>query len=183
MTDRLTVPGDDDVALVHTSLGSWSLRFDVHDHHASSTALDRDQLEADTEITPRDVSIFLKPRRDTLNGGGRDHKDAPARSEHCHTHHPALRTNGKTAFGTLPHAEIKFVSPPRKDHQEPALRDTTPNAAVGAPSSAPTARTRAPTGLCLKPNRRYVGAIDAQKRNVGGVITSNKPCRDGVAAW
>jgi hypothetical protein len=44
MTDRLTVPGDDDVALQHPRLGSWSLRFDLHHHHASSTILDADKL-------------------------------------------------------------------------------------------------------------------------------------------
>jgi hypothetical protein len=108
MTNRFAIPGGDDVALVHTRLGSWSLRLDLHHHHASSTALDRDKLEAEAEIASRDVAVFLKPRRDALNRGGRYHEDAPARSENRHANRSARRLNGKTAFRTLPHAQIKF---------------------------------------------------------------------------
>src|SRR5260370_35837338 len=102
------MPGDDNVALVHSWLSSGSLRLDVHHHHASFTTLDRDKLEAEAEIAPRDVSVFLKPRRDTLNGDGRDHEDAPARSKHRHPNRPTRRLNGETAFRTLPPCQLKF---------------------------------------------------------------------------
>jgi hypothetical protein len=108
VTDRLAIPGDDDVALVHAGLGSWSLRLDFHHHHASSAILDGDKLEAEAQITPRDVSVFLKPRCDTLNGSRRNYEDATARSEHRHANRSARRLNGKTAFRTPPHAQIKF---------------------------------------------------------------------------
>jgi hypothetical protein len=67
------IPGNDDVALVNARLGRWSLRLDFHHHHASSPALDRDELEAEAEIATRDVSVFLKPCGDTLNGSRRNH--------------------------------------------------------------------------------------------------------------
>jgi hypothetical protein len=108
VTDRLAIPGDDDVALVHAGLGSWSLRLDFHHHHASSALLERDKLEAEPQITPRDVSAFLKPRCDTLNGSRRNYKDETARPEHRHANRLARRLNSKTAFRTSPHAQIKF---------------------------------------------------------------------------
>ena len=52
--------------------------------------------------------MLLKSRRDTLNSSRWDNEDTPARSEHCHADRPAARINGKTAFRTLPHAQIKF---------------------------------------------------------------------------
>ncbi len=58
MTDRLAIPNDDNVALEHARLGSWSLRLDLHHHHASSTAVDADKLEAETEIAPGHGSIL-----------------------------------------------------------------------------------------------------------------------------
>src|SRR5262249_36138224 len=108
MTDGLTVPADDNVALVHARLGSRSLRLDLHYHDTSSAALDRDKLETEAEIAPRDVAVLLKPRRDTLNSSRRDNEDPAARSEHRHADRPACRVNGKAPFGTLPHTQIKF---------------------------------------------------------------------------
>jgi hypothetical protein len=108
MTNWLSIPGDDDVALMHARLGPWPFRIDAHHHHASSTSLRRDKLEAETEIAARNMAVFLKPRRDTFNGGGRDHEDAPARSEHRHANRAARSLNGETTFGTPPHAKIKF---------------------------------------------------------------------------
>jgi len=108
MTDGLTVPANDDVALVHARLGSWSSRLHVHYHYTSSTALDGDKLEAEAEIAPRDVPVLLKPRRDTLNSSRGDNQDSPTRSEHCHPDRPACRVNGETAFRIPPHAQIKF---------------------------------------------------------------------------
>jgi hypothetical protein len=104
MTDGLTVPSNDGVALVYARLGSWSLRLHVHYHYTSSATLNRDKLEAEAKIAPRDVAVLLKPRRDALNSSRRDNKDSPARSEHRHADRPASRINGETAFGTLPHA-------------------------------------------------------------------------------
>jgi predicted metalloprotease len=108
VTDRFAIPRDDDVALVNAGHGSWSLRLDFHHHHASSAILDRDKLEAEAQITTRNVSVFLKPRCDTLNGSRWNYEDATARSEHRHANRPARCVNGKTAFRTLPHAQIKF---------------------------------------------------------------------------
>jgi hypothetical protein len=108
MTDGLTVPADDSVALVHARLGSGSLSLDLHYHDTSSAALDRDLLETEAEIPSRDVAVLLKPRRDTLNSNRWDNEDPAARSEHCHANRTACRVNGKAAFGTLPHAQIKF---------------------------------------------------------------------------
>jgi hypothetical protein len=110
MPDRLTIPGDDDVTLVHSRLGSRSLRLDVHYHYTSSAALDCDKSEAETEITPRDVPVFLKSRCDSLNSSGRNHEDSPAWSEHCHANRLACRVNCETTFRTLSHAQIKFDS-------------------------------------------------------------------------
>ena len=73
MTDRLSIPGDDDIALVNARLRRWSLRLDLHHHHASPAILDRDELEAEPEIPTRDVSVFLKPRGSALNGSRRNH--------------------------------------------------------------------------------------------------------------
>jgi hypothetical protein len=108
MTDGLTVPGNDDIALVHARLGSWSLRLDLHRHYTSSAALDGDKLEAEAEITPRNVPVLLKSCRDTLNSSRRDNEDSAPRSEHRHADRPACRVNGKTAFRIPPHAQIKF---------------------------------------------------------------------------
>jgi hypothetical protein len=108
VTDRLTIPGDDDVALVHARLGCWSLRLDLHYHDTSSAALDRHKLEAEAEIAPRDVPVLLKSRCNALNGSRWDNEDSAARSEHRHAYRPAGRVNGKTPFRTLPHAQIKF---------------------------------------------------------------------------
>jgi hypothetical protein len=150
MTNGPTVPCDDDIALVHACLGSWPLRLDLHHHDTPCAALDRNKLEAEAEIAPRDVPVLLKARCDTLNSGRWNHQHSSARSEHCHADRPTRRVNGKAAFRILPHAQIKFdralISPPRRHHHGPVLRDTMPNAAVGAPSSAPTAIASVPTG-------------------------------------
>src|SRR5262245_63670433 len=106
MTDGLTVPANDDVALVHARLGSRSLRLHVHYHHTSSATLDGDKLEAEAEIAPRDVAVLLKSRPDTLNSSRRDNDDTAARSENRHADRPARRLNGNTSFRTLPHAQI-----------------------------------------------------------------------------
>src|SRR6516225_93974 len=144
MSDGLTVPGNDDVALVHARFCSWPLRLQVHYHYTSSAALNRDKLEAEAEIAPRYVAVLLKSRADALNSGRRDNEDTLPRSEHRHAYRPARRINSETAFRTPPHTQIKFdpsvdltaaQRPPR-----PILRETTPIAAVGAPSSAPTAK-------------------------------------------
>ena len=45
---------------------AWSLRFDLHHHHASSTILDADKLEAEAEIAPRDVSQESSERVELL---------------------------------------------------------------------------------------------------------------------
>jgi hypothetical protein len=108
MTDGLTVPSNDDVALMHARLGSRSLRLHVHYHYASSATLNRDKLEAKAEIAPRDVAVLLKSRGDTLNSSRWDNEDTPAWSEYRHADRPACRINRKTAFGTPPHAQIKF---------------------------------------------------------------------------
>jgi hypothetical protein len=108
VANRLTIPRDNDVALLHACLGSRPLRIDVHHHHTSSTTLDGDKLKAEAEIAPWDMSVLFKARRDTLNSSGRDHEDAPARPEHRHANRMARRINGKTAFGTPSHTEIKF---------------------------------------------------------------------------
>jgi hypothetical protein len=108
MANRLTIQSDNDVAPMYACLGSWPLRIDVHHHHTSSTTLDRDKLKAEPKIAPRDMSVLLKPRRDTLNSIGRNHEDPPARSKHRHTNRSARRIDGKTAFGTPSHTEIKF---------------------------------------------------------------------------
>jgi hypothetical protein len=108
MTDGLTVPSDDNVALVHARLGAWSLRVDVHYHYTSSATLNCNKLEADAEIASRNVPVLLKPRRNTLNSSRWDHEDAPARSENRHADRPAGRINGNTAFRIPPHAQIKF---------------------------------------------------------------------------
>jgi len=108
--DGLTIPGDDNVTLVHSRLGSWSLRLDVHYHYTSSAALDCDKPEAETEITPRDVPVFLKSGCDSLNSSRRDHEDSPARSEHCHANCPACRVNCEATFRALSHPQIKFDS-------------------------------------------------------------------------
>jgi hypothetical protein len=124
MTDGLTVPANDDVALVHARLGSWSLRLHVHYHYTSSATLDGDKLEAEAEIASRDLAVLLKSSRDTLNSSRRDNEDTAARSENGHADRPARPINGETAFRTLPHAQIKFDSsvdltatqrPPRAD--------------------------------------------------------------------
>ena len=73
MTDRLAIPGNDDIALVNARLRRRSLGLDLHHHQASSAALDRDELEAQAEIATRDVSVFLKPRGNALNGSRRNH--------------------------------------------------------------------------------------------------------------
>ena len=108
MTDGLTVPADDDVALLHPRLGSWPLWLNVHHHYTPSAALDGDKLEAEAEIAPRDVPVLLKPRCDTLNSSRRDNEDSPARSKYCHPDRSARRIKGETTFGTPPHAQIKF---------------------------------------------------------------------------
>jgi hypothetical protein len=108
MTDRLTVPANDDVALVHGRLGAWSLRVDVHYHYTSSATLNRYKLEAEAQIAPRDVPVLLKPRRNTLNSSRWDNKDASAGSENRHADRPAGRIKGNTAFRTPPHAQFKF---------------------------------------------------------------------------
>jgi hypothetical protein len=108
MTDGLTVPSNDNVALVHARLGSWSLRLHVHYHYASSATLNRDKLEAKAEIAPRDVAVLLKSRGDTINSSRGDNEDTPSRSEHRHADRPARRINSETAFRTLPHTQIKF---------------------------------------------------------------------------
>ena len=108
VADGLIIPGDDDVALVYTRLGAWSLRLDIHYHYTSFAALNCDMLETEAEIATRDVAVFLKSRRDTLNSSRRDNEDTPARSEHCHADCRAACVNSKTAFSTLPHAQIKF---------------------------------------------------------------------------
>jgi hypothetical protein len=126
MTDGLTVPSNDDVALVHARLGSWSLRLHVHYHYASSATLNRDKLEAKAEIAPRDVAVLLKSRGDMLNSSRWDNEDTPPRSEHRHADRPARRINSETAFRTLPHAQIKFD--PGTDltaTQRPPRADTT----------------------------------------------------------
>ena len=64
------------VTLVHARLGSWSLRLHVHYHYTSSATLNRDKLEAEAEIAPRDVAVLLKPRRDTLNSSRRESRPA-----------------------------------------------------------------------------------------------------------
>jgi hypothetical protein len=117
MTDRLTVPADDNIALLHARLGSWSLRFDLHHHDASSTAFDGDKLKAEAKVAPRDMSILLKPRRDALDGSRRNDKDAAARSIHRHAKSPTGCVNGKTTFGTPAHAQIKLD--PRVDLATP----------------------------------------------------------------
>ena len=105
------------------ALAPGPCRLDLHHHDASSAALDRDKLEAKAEITPRDVPVLLKPRRDALDGSRRDDEDASARPEHRHANRPARRVNGKPAFGTLPHAQIKLDPSvdltTRRDHQGP----------------------------------------------------------------
>jgi hypothetical protein len=76
-----------------------------------------------------------------------------------------------------------LISPPRSDHHGPTLRDTTPNAAVGAPSSAPTARASAPTGTGWV-SSGIAGrseSIDPQDRDVGRMITTSEVSRDGLA--
>ena len=108
VADRLTIPADNDVALVDACLSSRPLRIVVHHHYASSTTLDGDKLEAEAEVASWDVSVLLKPRRDTLDSSGRNDEDAPAWSEHRHANRSARRINGKTAFGGVPHTQIKF---------------------------------------------------------------------------
>jgi hypothetical protein len=108
MTDGLTVPSDNNVALVHARLCAWSLRVDVHYHYTSSATLNCNKLEADAEIAPRNVSVLLKPRRNTLNSSRWDHEDAPTRSENRHADRPPSRINRNTAFRIPPHAQIKF---------------------------------------------------------------------------
>src|SRR5262249_50893872 len=108
MTDWFTIPGNDDVALVNARLGRWSLRLDFHHHHASSPALDRDELEAKAKRAAGDVSVFLKLRRDTLNGSRGNHYPATARSEPRHVNRPARRINRETALRALPHVQIEF---------------------------------------------------------------------------
>src|SRR5262249_59280093 len=44
MTERFTVPANNDVALVHACLGAWSLRLHVHYHYTSSAALNGDKF-------------------------------------------------------------------------------------------------------------------------------------------
>src|SRR5215470_5386479 len=100
MTDGLAVPANDDVALVHARLGSWSLRLHVHYHYTSSATLDGDKLEAEAEVAPRDVTVLFKSRRDTLNSSRRDNEDTAVRSENRHANRPACPINGETAFGT-----------------------------------------------------------------------------------
>src|SRR6516165_8584009 len=98
MTDGLTVPANDDVALMHARLGSWSLKLHVHYHYTSSATLDGDKLEAEAEIAPRDVAVLLKSRRDTLNSSRRDNEDTAARSENRHADCPSRPINGETAL-------------------------------------------------------------------------------------
>jgi hypothetical protein len=168
MTDGLTVPRDDDVALMHARLGPWSLGLHIHYHYTSSATLNRDKLEAEAEIAPRNVAVLFKPRRDALNSSRRDNKNTPARSEYRHADRPAVRINGKTAFGTLPHVQIKFD--PNIDL-----------AATQGPPWAGTARHHAQCcgwrtvisthchskradeyGFCLKLNLRQVRAFNPQ---------------------
>ena len=187
MMDGLTVPGDDDIPLVHARLGSWSFRLDLHHHDTSCATFDHDKLEAKSEITPRDVPVLLKSRCDTLNGSRRDHKDASARPEHCHADYPTDRVNGKPAFRTLPHAQIKLD--PSLDLTTSEGRPWAGTAGHHAKCSGWRTSFRAHCysngadryGLCLKTNRWQLGAINAQERDVGGVITSNEPRRDGFA--
>jgi hypothetical protein len=126
MTDGLTVPGDDDIALVHARFGSRSFRLDFHYHYPSSAAFNGDKLEAEAKIAPRNAPVLLKPRCDTLNRSRRDNEDTPARSEHRHADHPACRINGNAAFRTLPHTQIKFdPSIDLTATQRPPWADTT----------------------------------------------------------
>jgi hypothetical protein len=179
MPDGLTIPSNYSVALVHARLGCWSLRLHVHYHYTSSATLNRDKLEAEAEIASRDVAVLLNPCRNALNSSRRDNEDTPARTEHRHADRPAGRINGKTAFSTLPHAQIEF---------DPSID----LAATQGPPWACTARhhaqccsRRAVIGthcyseradeywFCLKLNWRQVRAFNTQQRDVGSMITSD----------
>jgi ABC transporter substrate binding protein len=65
------------------------------------------------------------------------------------------------------------ISPPRKERQGPSERDTTPSAAVGAPSSAPIAVARAPTAASSGTGPQ-VGTVNPQQSDVGGGIASDE---------
>jgi hypothetical protein len=102
------------------------LRLHVHYHYTSSATLDGDKLEAEAEIAPRDVPMLLKSRGDTLNSSRRDNEDTPPRSEHRHADRSTRRINSGTAFGTLPHPQIKFdPSVDLTAAQRPPRADTT----------------------------------------------------------
>jgi hypothetical protein len=178
MADWLTIPADNDVALMHACLGSRPLRIDVHHHHTSSTTLNGDKLKTEAKIAARDMSILLQPRRDTLNSSGRNYEDAPAWSKHCHAKRSARRINGKTAFGTPSHTDIKF---------DPSIDLAATQGIPGADATGHHAKRRRRRTVfstdrnCKRANSdrwrlqlkgRYLGATDAQQGDVGSVIAS-----------
>jgi hypothetical protein len=188
MADWLTIPADNDVALVNACLSSWAFGIDVHHHHATSTTLDGDKLKAEAEVAPRDVSVLLKPCRDTLDSSGRNNEDALARSKHCHANRMARRINGKTAFGTSSHTDIKF---------DASIDLATTQGIPGADATGHHAKRRrwrtvfSTNRNCKRANSdgrrlqlkvRYVGATDAQQGDVGSVIASYERSRDWFTA-
>jgi hypothetical protein len=181
VSDGLTVPGNNDVALVHASFCSWSLRLQVHYHYTSFATPNRDKLEAEPEIAPRDVPMLLKPCGDTLSSSRRYNEDTPPRSEHRHADRPTRRINSETAFGTLPHAQIKFdPSVDLTATQRPPRADTTRDYAhscSGRTIFSTNCQSERADGhrFCLKWYWRQIGAINPQQRYVGRVITSNEP--------
>ena len=127
-----------------------SLRVDAHDHHANpSTAVDRNLLETEAEITAGDASVALERRSDAIDRGRWDDQHADAdRIPSCRQLGLPRRGRGRllrSAAGADRAPILASISPPRMDRQGPAARETTPSAAVGEPSSAPTAMTSAPT--------------------------------------
>jgi hypothetical protein len=164
------------------------LRLHIHYHQTSSTALSGDQLEAEAEMASQDATVLLKACRDTLNSSRRDDEDTPARSEYRHADRPAGRINGNTAFRAPSHAQIEFdPSIDLAATQGPPRAGTAGyhSQCCGWPTvfSPDCDRERADRhGLCVKRNRRQVGTINPQDRDVGGMITSNEPSRERFTA-
>jgi hypothetical protein len=130
-------------------LRPWSMWVDAHDHRARSVAaIDCDRLKAKTEIAAGDATLALEFWRHTFDRGRWYNKHAPAWPKYRHADRLTRHIKHEAAFGGSPQRKsssiLTSISPPRSDRQGPAARDTTPNAAVGVLSSAPTVVTSTP---------------------------------------
>src|SRR3954470_4126219 len=77
---------------------AWPIPVDGHHHRSNGTVLEPHRLETKTEIAASDPTMAFELGGDALDGGRRDHEDAPARPEHRHPDRTAGRIKRETAF-------------------------------------------------------------------------------------